>query len=438
MSRVRSFRRVGTRSTSILFQGWGRGNPSDWTARASVYQWGMLNSVCWSVMTWTSSCFITLAQLNGLLLVLGLESATTLPVQAPTVGDEGESHGPAAEFLMILHDLDLGQAGRLVAEALDELAVDRLQISSHVLREDGVLGRVGEDRVMVGIGRPIGFHVLEDEPHVLGPDVERVGGEGGLEEVSGLGLSADLHVEHPQADPGVGPVVVGGDRLEEGSFGRVVLAAVGQPFGERGVKRGGARIIRQGDRLDGLGAQGVDQQPGGGGESGPANPRPGGFPRLPSWHYPRASRNRSSEMFRSARRTWAEARSGVDLERPLGLLPAGGELVALEIGLAQRDDDLGGGRVDLEGPQEFLASVPFLVPGKKQPALMPGRLPAVGVDPDGRLVDVIDDLVQLLAQLLVAELGADVLSRPPGRRSGALEGPWRAPGYYQPDNRRTT
>ena len=49
----------------------------------------MLNSVCCKVMTWTSSCVSTRAQLNGLLVARGLASATTLPVQAPTVGTNG-------------------------------------------------------------------------------------------------------------------------------------------------------------------------------------------------------------------------------------------------------------------------------------------------------------------------------------------------------------
>ena len=51
----------------------------------------MLKSVCWSVMTWTTSCFITRAQWNGLGLVRVLASATTLPVQAPTVGMKGKA-----------------------------------------------------------------------------------------------------------------------------------------------------------------------------------------------------------------------------------------------------------------------------------------------------------------------------------------------------------
>ena len=71
----------------------------------------------------------------------------------------------------------------------------------------------------------------------------------------------------------------------------------------------------------------------------------------------------------------------VDLEGTLGLLPAGGELVALQIGLAEGDDHLGGGRVDLEGPGQFLAGVPLLIAGEEQAAFEPGGLPAVGVGP---------------------------------------------------------
>ena len=54
-----------------------------------MYQCGMLNSVCCKVMTWTSSCLSTRAQLKAWPVVFGLASATTLPVQAPTVGMNG-------------------------------------------------------------------------------------------------------------------------------------------------------------------------------------------------------------------------------------------------------------------------------------------------------------------------------------------------------------
>ena len=104
-------------------------------------------------MTWTSSCFITRAQLNGLLLVLGLARATTLPVQAPTVGMKGRATVRPLNFCVVLHDLDLGQARRLVAEPLDQLAVDRLQVVRHVLAQEVVLGRVDEDRVVLGVDR---------------------------------------------------------------------------------------------------------------------------------------------------------------------------------------------------------------------------------------------------------------------------------------------
>ena len=83
-----------------------------------MYQWGMLNSVCWSVMTWTSSCFITRAQLYGVLPVLGLARAMDLAGAGTHGGDEGQGGGPSAELLVVLHDLDLGQAGRLVTKLL--------------------------------------------------------------------------------------------------------------------------------------------------------------------------------------------------------------------------------------------------------------------------------------------------------------------------------
>ena len=74
-------------------------------------------------------------------------------------------------------------------------------------------------------------------------------------------LAADLHVEHPQADRGVGAAGVGGGGEQEGALGRVVLAAVGQPLAQRGVEGGGVRVVRQRGRLGRRRAERVDQQP---------------------------------------------------------------------------------------------------------------------------------------------------------------------------------
>ena len=122
---------------------------------------------------------------------------------------------------------------------------------------------VGSTRTLkcsVSIGRVRG-HVPEHLHHVVGADVERVGGEGGVEEAPGLGLAADLHVEHAQADRGVGAGGVGGGGQQEGALGRVVLAAVGQPLAQRGVERRRPGVVRQRRQLGGRRPDGVDQQP---------------------------------------------------------------------------------------------------------------------------------------------------------------------------------
>ena len=82
-----------------------------------------------------------------------------------------------------------------------------------------------------------------------------------VEEALGLGLAADLHVEHAQADRGIGADRVGGGGQQEGSFGRVVLAAVGQPLAQGGVEGGRPGVVRQGRQLGGGRPHRIDQQP---------------------------------------------------------------------------------------------------------------------------------------------------------------------------------
>ena len=101
----------------------------------------------------------------------------------PDRRDERQADRPAAEPLVVLHDLDLGLAGRRVAEPLGQLAVDRFEVTRHVLAQQLVLLRVDQDAVVLGLDGRIGGHVLEHLHHVVGADVERVGGEGGVEEV---------------------------------------------------------------------------------------------------------------------------------------------------------------------------------------------------------------------------------------------------------------
>ncbi len=261
---------------------------------------------------------------------------------------------------------------------------------------------------MRGLDRAIGRHVVEDQPHVLGADVERVGVERGVEEVAGLGLATDLHVEHPQADPAIGAVPGSAsiDRRNARSAAWYFRRSA-QALGQGGVERGGPGVVRQHERLDRLSPQRIDQEPGGGGEPGQAVLVAGvlgdGFLRVVAG---------VEEAFvgdvQVGQKDLRGGHPGVDLQRPVGLLPAVGKLVSLQISLPQRDDHLGGGRVDPEGLGQVFPGVPFLVIGQEEPAFEPVGLPAVGVALDGRLVDLVDDVVRLVAEFLAPERGLRV------------------------------
>ena len=151
-------------------------------------------------------------------------------------GHERQADRPAAEPLVVLEDLDLAPARRRVAEPRGQRRVDRFEIARHVTAQQIVLGGVDHDAEMRRIDAGVAGHVPEDLDHVVGADVERVGVEGGVEEALGLGLAADLHVEHAQADGGIGAGGVGGGGQQEGSLGRVILAAIGEPLAQGGVE----------------------------------------------------------------------------------------------------------------------------------------------------------------------------------------------------------
>jgi hypothetical protein len=95
----------------------------------------------------------------------------------------------------------------------------------------------------------------------------------------------------------------------------------------------------------------------------------------------------------------------VDLERPLGLRPPGGELVALQVGLAERDQDLGRLWVDLLGPGQLAVRRGLVVAREEQPAFKPGGLPAMRIGPERPLIDLVDHVVERFAQLVAAGQG---------------------------------
>ena len=290
---------------------------------------------------------------------------------------------------------------------------------------------------MLGLDRPVRGHVLEHLHHVVGADVERVGGEGGVEEVAGLGLAADLHVEHPQADPGVGAFGVGGRGEQERALGRVVLAAVGQPFAERGVERRGPRVIGQRRGLGERGPGGIDQQPRRGGQAGQGVLVAG----VLGDRLARGGQGVEEPLVGDVQVGQQDLGRGVtrvDLQRPLGLRPPGGELVALQVGLARGHDDLGRARVDLQGARELLHRRGLVVAREEEPPLQPGGLPAMRVGPQRPLVDHVDDVVERLAQLVPPGLGSVVPLGGLPRRSAAHRRPWRTPPGARCTDRRTT
>ncbi len=84
---------------------------------------------------------------------------------------------------------------------------------------------------------------------------------------------------------------------------------------------------------------------------------------------------------------------------PLNLGTARGQPVSLKVSLAQGHENLGGQRVDLLGSGQLLGRRALVVTGEKQLPLEPGRLPAVGIGPQGGLVDLVDHVIERIAQL---------------------------------------
>ena len=98
----------------------------------------------------------------------------------------------------------------------------------------------------------------------------------------------------------------------------------------------------------------------------------------------------------------------VDRQRTLRLGPAGRQPVALEIGLTERHQDLGGQRVDLLGAGQLLDGRPLVVSREEELPLQPRGLPAVGIGAERGLVDLVDHVVERIGQLLAPRRGAIV------------------------------
>ena len=319
-------------------------------------------------------------------------------------GDERLAGGSAAEPFVVLHDLNLGAAGGLEPEPLDQGIMFFFEEFGQIFAQKRVLVGEDEDGVVIGLDGLVIGHVAKDEHHVLGADVEGVGVEGGDEEVVGLVFAADLHVEHAEADAGLEVGGVGLDGAEVGAFGGVVLAAVGEAFAHRGVEDGGFGVDGAGGGLGGGHADGIDEEPVGGGESAQGGEvfgvlGHGFFGGVEGLVEPLVGDVQVGQQDHGG------SVAGVDFKGVFHPFAAGGELVAFEVGLSEGDDDLGGVGVDAEGAGELAEAGALLVAGEEEAAFEPGGLPAFGVGAEGGFVDGVDDLVEAVGQVLAGGLG---------------------------------
>ncbi len=176
----------------------------------------------------------------------------------------------------------------------------------------------------------------EDLHHVVGADVEWVGGKSGVEEALGLGLTADLHVEHAQSDRRLGPDRVGGGGQQKRPFGRVVLAAIGQALAERRVECGRPRVGRERRQLGRGRPERIDQQAAAGRQSSQRVLVAGVFRD----GLLRGRLGVDKPLIRDIEVRQQHVRRRVmrvDSQGPLGLGPPRRQPVALQIGAAQGD-----------------------------------------------------------------------------------------------------
>ncbi len=109
----------------------------------------------------------------------------------------------------------------------------------------------------------------ENPHHVFGAHVERVGIEGGLEQASGLGLAADLHVEHAQAESGRRHGRGRRQQLSRNArSAEWYFPAVRQPLAQCSVENGRTGVILQRGQLGGGRPRGIDQKSAGGCQPG--------------------------------------------------------------------------------------------------------------------------------------------------------------------------
>ena len=169
----------------------------------------------------------------------------------------------------------------------------------------------------------------------------------------------------------------------------------------------GRGLLRQGRQLGGRGADRVDQQP--------ARGRQPGQGVLVAWVLGHGLLGRGLGVDKPlvgdvqvGQQDLGRSVMRVDRQGALGLGPARGQAVALQVGLAQRHQDLGRQRVDLLGPGQLLGGGTLVVAREEKLALEPGGLPAVGIGPEGGLVDLVDHVVERVAQLFAPGRGAVV------------------------------
>ena len=98
----------------------------------------------------------------------------------------------------------------------------------------------------------------------------------------------------------------------------------------------------------------------------------------------------------------------VDGQGTLRLGPARRQAVRLQIGLAERHEHFGRQRVDLLGARQLSRRGTLVVAGEEQASLQPGGTPAVGIDSQRRLVDLVDHVIEGVAELFAPRVGAIV------------------------------
>ena len=84
------------------------------------------------------------------------------------------------------------------------------------------------------------------------------------------------------------------------------------------------------------------------------------------------------------------------------------QAITLKIGIPERHQHFRRQRVDLLGSRQLLERRSLLVSREEQPPLQHRCLPAIGVDAQGRFINVVDHVIEPVGKLFAAGTGAIV------------------------------